>query len=154
MPVPETPEDIARLFAEAWNARDARALASLFAEDADFVNVVGLWWHNRDDIERAHAYGLSTFFRASMISARRVKVRWIGGDAAIVHTRWKLTGQIGKDGEMLDDRIAIMVFVAKLSDEGWTVLAAHNTDVVPGMETNAVTGETLTALDYRKRKAE
>lgn len=154
MPVPETPEDIPRLFAEAWNARDARALASLFAEDADFVNVVGLWWQNRDDIERAHAYGLSTFFRESMISARRVRVRRIGGDVAIVHTRWKLTGQIGKDGEMLDDRIAIMVFVAKLSDEGWTVLAAHNTDVVPGMETNAVTGETLTALDYRNRRAE
>lgn len=147
--MPETPEDIPRHFAEAWNARDAQALASVFAEDADFVNVVGLWWHNRADIERAHDYGLSTFFRNTEISARRVRVRRVGKDVAIIHTRWKLTGQIGRDGETLDDRFAIMVFVAQRQDNGWVVLAAQNTDVVPGMETNAVSGGKMTALDYR-----
>ncbi len=151
MPMPETPEDIPRRFAEAWHARDANALASLFVEDADFVNVVGLWWHNRADIERAHDYGLSTFFRETKISARRVKVRRIGEDIAIIHTRWKLTGQIGKNGETLGDRFAIMVFVAERSEKGWYVLAAHNTDVVPGAETNAVKDGNFEALDYRSK---
>ncbi len=59
---------------------DARAPARLFTSDADFVNAVGLWWHNRDDIERAQAYGLGTFFRASAILARRVKIRRVGED--------------------------------------------------------------------------
>ena len=39
---PTSPEHIVHGFAEAWNRRDAAALAALFAEDADFVNVVGL----------------------------------------------------------------------------------------------------------------
>ncbi len=146
----DTPEDIPRLFAAAWNARDAHALASLFSEDADFVNVVGLWWETRAGIERAHHYGLTTFFRDSMLTARRVKVRRIGQDMAIIHTRWKLAGQIGKDGQTLDDRFAIMVFAAQRLDAGWTVLAAHNTDIVPGAETNAIEADRLTPLDYRE----
>ena len=125
-------------------------MAGLFAEDADFVNVVGLWWHNRDDIERAHNYGLRNFFRNSIISARRVKVRRIGDDVAVIHVRWKLVGQIGKQGEKLGDRFAIMSFVAQQSAEGWTVLAAHNTDVIAGMETLAAKDGGVTALDYRK----
>ncbi|UWQ81522.1 SgcJ/EcaC family oxidoreductase (plasmid) [Leisingera sp. S132] len=149
MPMPETPDDIPRLFAEAWNARDARALAALFAEDADFVNVVGLWWHNRVDIEKAHAYGLSTFFRHSEITARGIKVRRVGGDTAIIHTRWKLAGQIDKAGETLEDRFAIMVFFAQRLANGWTVLAAHNTDVIPGMETIAAKDGSAFAVNYR-----
>lgn len=147
--MPDTPEDIPRLFAEAWNAKDAHALARLFADDADFVNVVGLWWHNREDIEKAHHYGLTRFFKHTKVTARRIKIRKLGDDVAIVHTRWKLVGQIGKDGETLNDRTAIMVFVAQRLAESWIVEAAHNTDVVPGAETYAVENGKFAAVDYR-----
>jgi hypothetical protein len=30
----------------------------LFVDDADFANVVGPWWHNKADIQKAHQYGL------------------------------------------------------------------------------------------------
>lgn len=146
----ETPDDIPHLFAKAWNARDAQALASLFVEDADFVNVVGLWWDNRDDIERAHHYGLTTFFQSSEISPRRIKVRNVSDDIAIIHTRWRLQGQLGKNGEQLDTRFAIMVFFAERRRAGWVVLAAHNTDVVPGAETNTVVDGVMRAEDYRR----
>jgi len=149
VPMPQTPEDIPRLFAEAWNTRDAAALATLFAVDADFVNVVGLWWHNRADIERAHHYGLSTFFAQSHIAARRVKVRPVGADVAIIHTRWKLTGQFDKAGSGLDDRFSVMTFVARRVPEGWLVQAAQNTDVVTGKETNIALDGRIEAADYR-----
>lgn len=38
------PKEIPYLFEQYWNQRDAGSLANLFAEDADFVNVVGIWW--------------------------------------------------------------------------------------------------------------
>lgn len=79
------PEQIADRFASGWNARDAAALAELFADDADFVNVVGLWWENREDIRRAHDYGLRTFFRDSTASIRRTKVRELAEGLAVVH---------------------------------------------------------------------
>jgi hypothetical protein len=94
-------------------------------------------------------YGLSTFFRHSEITARGIKVRRVGGDTAIIHTRWKLAGQIGKAGETLEDRFAIMVFFAQRLANGWTVLAAHNTDVIPGMETIAAKDGSAFAVNYR-----
>lgn len=41
------PEQVARAFVEAWEDRDPDAIAALFVADADFVNVTGLWWHDR-----------------------------------------------------------------------------------------------------------
>ena len=42
--------------------------AQLFARDADFVNVVGMWWKNRQEIEQAHAHSHATFFKNSRLS--------------------------------------------------------------------------------------
>lgn len=39
----DRPESIPVVFVEAWNRRDPDTLASLFDEDAEFVNVTGLW---------------------------------------------------------------------------------------------------------------
>lgn len=61
----ETPESIPTLFVEAWNNWDLDTLASIFDEDAEFVNVVGLWWHDRASILKADAYGLERIFNRS-----------------------------------------------------------------------------------------
>lgn len=129
--------------------RDAKVLASLFTDDADFVNVVGLWWHNRQDIETAHDYGLRTFFKTSEITAGRTSVRYLGEDVAVVHVRWKLTGQIDKDGNLLDPRKTVMMFVVQKQADGWIAVAAQNTDVIPGMETFMAKEGGLEAADYR-----
>lgn len=41
-------------FIKAWNSHDMKAFANLFTEDADFVNVIGLWWKGRGDIQKQH----------------------------------------------------------------------------------------------------
>jgi hypothetical protein len=74
------PEEMPHAFARAWMARDAAALAALFAPDADFVNVVGIWWEDRTAIEAAHRYGLETFFAQSRLVAGRIKTRALGHD--------------------------------------------------------------------------
>src|SRR5690606_39198867 len=48
-----TPDEIPRLFTEAWNARRTDWLATLFEGDADFVNVVGIWWNCRTSWKRS-----------------------------------------------------------------------------------------------------
>ncbi len=143
------PEDMPHAFARAWMARDAPALAALFAPDADFVNVVGLWWESAADIQTAHAYGLDTFFRDSSLRIGRVKCRHIGGAAAVVHARLTLTGQIGKNGDTAAPRRTILTTVLERRAEGWIALAAQNTDIIPGAETFEATGSTLTPRDYR-----
>src|SRR5690554_2284302 len=89
----DRPESIPEAFVESWNRKDAKALAGIFDEDAEFVNVVGLWWHDRSAIERAHAYGFERIFPDSTMGLIRTKVKYLGEDVAVVHARMRLTGQ-------------------------------------------------------------
>ena len=135
----EAPERLPALFAEAWNDRDPDRLAGLFEEDAEFVNVVGLWWHDREAIRKAHAYGLSTIFNRSTLRVGAVRVKRLSDDVAVVQARMHLEGQtpVG-DVERPRARMNVFTFVARRGPDGWRCAAAHNTDVVPGAETNVV----------------
>jgi len=145
------PEEMPTRFATAWNNRDAEALAAVFAPDADFVNVVGLWWHDRKSIRKAHDYGLRVIFGNSHLKTGRIKVRRLSADHAVVHARMHLSGQtpLGPHSHP-GIRQNIFTFVMEKTQAGWHCVAAHNTDIVPGKETNLTddTG-TLHSVDYR-----
>lgn len=135
-------------FVAAWNDRDATALAALFDEDADFVNVVGIWWRRRRAIEKAHDYALKRFFRDSRITVETVSEKHLGTDAAIVHGLWHMTGQRAPDDTVLEPRRGVILLVLRRSGDGWSIAAAQNTDIVPGAETLAASAGGLTGADY------
>ena len=81
------PEEIPSLFAEAWNRRNPDALASLFEDDAEFVNVTGLWWHDRPSIREAHAYGLERIFNESKLAIEETRCKRLSDDVVVVHAR-------------------------------------------------------------------
>jgi len=145
------PDELPHAFAAAWMARDAGALAALCVQDADFVNVVGIWWQDRAAIAAAHDYGLTTFFRDSRLTVGRVKVRLLGADHAVVHARMRLRGQYAPDGAVAADRQNILIFVCVRTPQGWLAVAVQNTDIVPGAETLVRRGAGLVAQDYRDR---
>lgn len=138
MPDDVPPESVAHAFADAWNAGDARAIAALFEPDAEFVNVVGLWWHSRDDIERAHAYGLARLFPGSTLRVTATRTRMLAEGVAVVHARMRLAGQAPIAGvEAPGVRTTVFSFVVRRDARGaWRCASAHNTDVVAGMETH------------------
>lgn len=144
-----SPVDVIAGWERAWNAGDADALAALFAEDAEFVNVVGLWWHDRGSIRQAHAYGFSTIFTGSVITMGAPRVRMLGESAAVVHARWHIVGQVAPAGEVAGPRNGIFTFVLERREDTWIAVAAHNTDIAPGMETHINTGSGQRAIDYR-----
>lgn len=149
----QQPEDIPQLFVDAWNKRDAAGIAGLFAKDAEFVNVVGLWWHDRQSIWKAHDYGLKVIFKDSSLELRQTKVRYLSDSHALVHARMKLSGQTAHQSvEKPKSRFNIFSMVAEKRSQGWVCISAHNTDQVPGKETNIVDGKgNIQSVDYRKR---
>jgi uncharacterized protein (TIGR02246 family) len=140
--LPTRPEQIPALFADAWNARDPDALAALFEEGAEFVNVIGLWWHDRASIRKAHAYGLEHIFNASTLAVDETRVKHVRDDVAVVHARMTLSGQtpVGRVRQPWP-RTNIFSFVVHRAGERWICASAHNTDVVPNMETNIMDEE-------------
>ena len=153
MPAPPlpAPSDVAGAFAEAWNARDADALADLFEPDAEFVNVVGLWWHDREAIRRAHAYGLAVIFPDSTLRVIRTREKALAPGVALVHALVGLVGQTPHgDAPRPGERRTLFSFVMRKGATGWRCASAHNTDVVPGAETHVRDGAgTLRPADYR-----
>ncbi|MFC0582713.1 YybH family protein [Micrococcoides hystricis] len=145
----EKPEDVIRGWEESWNAADADALAALFAEDAEFVNVVGLWWHDRDQIRKSHAFGFTDIFPGSTITMGEPRIRIMGGVAATVLSKWRLVGQVSPTGEPADAREGIFTFVLERQEDGWITVAAHNTDIVPGTQTHINTAGSRDTIYYR-----
>lgn len=142
------PAAFPRAFAEAWHSRDGSRIGALFAEDADFVNVTGLWWRKRQDIAKAHDRALRSFFAETTLVPGVTTTRRLGPDHAVVHCRFRLSGQLAPDGTTAGERSTILMFVLQRTADGWQAVAAQNTDVVPGKETHLNTG-TLRAVDYR-----
>ncbi len=118
-------------FAASWNRHDPEALAALFADDADFVNVIGLWWRGRAEIAERMRGNHATIFRESRLTPDQTRVRFLRPDVALVHTTWELAGQRTRDGRAVPPRTGIATFVLAKRDGTWSISAFHNTDVVP-----------------------
>jgi uncharacterized protein (TIGR02246 family) len=105
------------------------ALAALFAEDADFVNVVGLWWRSRAEIEAAHAATHATIFKDSRLEGDVAEVTSLGQGTAALHVTWTLTGQ----STPAEPRQGILLLILADTPDGWRIRIAQNTDIVPGV---------------------
>lgn len=133
-----TPEEIPALFAQAWNERDPTALALLFDEDAEFVNVTGLCWHNRESIRKGHADGLERIVSESLLAIDEVKVKLLSPGIAVVHARMTFSGQAPVGVAQPGPRTTIASFVVHRVVDRWQVASAHYTDVVPMMEASVI----------------
>jgi uncharacterized protein (TIGR02246 family) len=122
-------EDIAARLAEAWNRHDARALALVFAEDADFTNVFGMVANGRAAIEALHAPLFKTIFKDSHLSVTEVRVRLIRPDVASVDVKWKMTGARDPHGKPWPKREGLLNWIATEHDAGWLIDVSHNMDL-------------------------
>jgi uncharacterized protein (TIGR02246 family) len=134
-----SPETIPALFARAWNARDPNALASLFDVDAEFVNVTGLCWHDRESIRKAHAEGLERAANESMLAPGDTTVKLLSQDIAVVHTRMTLCGdEPARAATQPPNRTTIVSFVVHRAGDRWLCASAHQTNVVSNAEAPAL----------------
>lgn len=127
------PEHVAAAFADAWNRHDMDEFASLFVPDANFVNVVGIWWKNRSEIEAAHRATHETIFRDSRLEGDVSSVVELAPGLASVHYAWSLTGASAPDGSPAGVRKGILLLIVQEGPSGWLIKVAQNTDIVPGM---------------------
>lgn len=121
---------IANAFAECWNRHDMNAFAALFAADAQFVNVVGLWWRGRDEIRKAHEFTHATMFRNSRLTISETDIRFPADTIAIARSRWRLEGHVSPEGQPLPARTGILVHVLAHTSGTWLIVDSQNTDII------------------------
>ena len=112
---------------QAWNRHDMKAMAALFTEDADFINVAGHHWKGRQEIEAKHTERLVQF-NDSTWTTRAATVTFLKPDVALVHVSWGLKGDTDPDGAVRKPREGVFTWVALKLDGRWQIRAGQNTN--------------------------
>ena len=131
----------------AWNNYDSVAWAALFAEDADFIHILGGHFHGRDAVEQGHRQIFDTIYKGSRNSYTVEGVRFVRTDVAIVfiraHLKWYLSGA----EQNIDARPTL---VAHKKDNGqWEIVAFQNTLITPGGPTPDVVKKLTDVHPYK-----
>lgn len=154
-PTLQHPEELPKRFVSGWNNRNVDELVSIFTHDAEFVNVVGLWWHNKAEIRQAHDYGLRQIFQHSVLKLQKTTVKNLTDDVAVVHAKMILRNQTGTESVSQPAlRQTVFSFVAQRFESGWNCVSAHNTDIEPGADTHIINEEgIMKSVSYRSKKS-
>jgi len=120
-------EEMAALAArleQAWKAADGAGFAAPFAEDADFVNVLGMHARGRDAIRAGHDEIFRTVYAGSEVRYRVESARLLRPDVALVHLHAGLTVPAGPMAGEHEARPSLV-----LTREGgeWRIASFHNT---------------------------
>jgi uncharacterized protein (TIGR02246 family) len=110
---------VVKRYMEAREARDAKALAALFTEDADQLTSSGEWRRGRDQVVQG---GLRSSLSAS--GTRTIDVHWVRFPAdgvAIADGPYEIAGAAG--GE---NRKMWTSFVMTRGEDGWRISAIRN----------------------------
>ena len=68
----------------AWNKGDSVGWTDLFAEDADFIHILGGHFNGQTAIERGHRAIFDTIYKGSTNKFEVEKIRFVGDNVAIV----------------------------------------------------------------------
>ena len=101
----------------AWNQHDAKALAGLFASDADRATVNG-WFFGRAEIERGYTNTFAGAFRTAMLRNESPKLRFLTADVALLDVDNIVTGTA--DGKPVENH-STSIFVKR--DGRWQLVS-------------------------------
>jgi uncharacterized protein (TIGR02246 family) len=110
----------------AWNAADSTSFAALFAEDADFIHILGGYYTGRAAIEAGHRMIFGTIYKGSTVRYSVENIRFLRADVAIVLLRQYLQFHEGGAPSELEARPTI---IAEKVDGQWRIAALQNTRI-------------------------
>jgi uncharacterized protein (TIGR02246 family) len=112
-------------FAQGWNAASGATLASAFAADADFINVMGLHARGREVIAQGHDELLATVFRGTRMTPQIDAIRFLRPDVATVEATLRLQTADGQPfmGMASGSKAG---FVATKENGAWSIAVFRN----------------------------
>lgn len=123
MPLP-APDALTRTFASAWAARDAQALADLFAQDSEFLSLTGGHAEGQKEIAELLSAELAGAFARARLVTGKLRTRMIGSDVAVVSQRFVLSGILNSDGSDAGRIGALLCATMAHTKAGWEIVSA------------------------------
>lgn len=119
---------LADRYAAAWNASDMDAMARLYASDVHWVNIVGMHWQGKDQVDRAHRVYFDIMFKGVPLTLEAIEsVATLPGATVVAVIRWALGAFKTPFGEAVPpsrDRMSLV-----LIPQGGDLVIAHGSNV-------------------------
>src|SRR5271167_2178398 len=110
----------------AWNGGDGAGFAEAFAEEADFIHILGGYYNGRAAIEAGHRMIFGTIYKGSTVRYSVEKIRFVRPDVAVVSVRQYL--QFYEDGAARELQARPLLVLEK-KDGLWQIVTLQNTRI-------------------------
>jgi uncharacterized protein (TIGR02246 family) len=113
---------------ETWNAHDMEKWSTRFIDDADFINIRGVWWKGREEIRDRHAVLHKSMFRNSRLTVIDYKSKMLGPTVATAIVTVEMMGQETPGGTYRSDFNRYTAVLVKVKDD-WRIASFHNVNL-------------------------
>lgn len=126
----KTINQIIENFTNAWNDHGGQGSADYYAQDADFVNIFGMAFAGKQEIEERHLKIHESFLKGSIFEVTDLKLREAKPGVVIAHVYWKVSNiqKPGKD-PLKETMKGIFTHVILKSQDKWEITATQNTSI-------------------------
>lgn len=116
--------DFVQILMQSWNNGDGAAFASVFADNAEFVNIRGDLIRTRQAIAAGHQQIFDTIYQGSTLHYDVVDSRALTGNIMVAHIAGTMHAPIGP---MAGTNYALATLVLVQTGEIWQIASFHNT---------------------------
>ncbi len=117
---------VAKDYVTLWNKHDMNTFIYLFSDDAEWVNVVGMVWRGKAEINKAHQVVHKTYFKNRNIQLDNMSVRFIRPDVAVSIVKWNVDGFEAPDGRHVDKGTDVSMLVFAKQNGKWLISSGEN----------------------------
>jgi uncharacterized protein (TIGR02246 family) len=113
-------------FTDVWNGHSGYGSADYYAEDADFVNIFGMFFSGKEEIESRHREIHKSFLKGSHFEVIRSWIREVKPDTVIAHVVWKVS-KIKVNDPLKSTMNGIFTHVFIKNEDKWEITSTQNT---------------------------
>lgn len=112
----------------SWNQNSGHGFADYYTQDADFVNVLGMVFHSREEIEERHVKILETILKGSKYETLAYSIREVKPDVVVAHVHWQVSNIPKPIRAPFKETIkGVFTHVLVKTNDHWEIIATQNT---------------------------
>lgn len=115
-------------FTNAWNDYEGQGSGDYYSQDADFINIFGMAFAGKQEIEERHIKIHESFLKGSIFEVTDLRLREAKPGVVIAQVYWKVSN-IQKPGKDPHNEImrGIFTHVFLKNQDKWEITATQNT---------------------------
>lgn len=112
---------------DAWNNHQGHGFADGYAQDADFVNIFGMTFTGKQEIEDRHIQILGTFLKGTIFEVIDIKLREAIPGTVIAQVPWTVSNVTKPGIDAKETMTGIFTFVFIKNNSKWEITVSQNT---------------------------